>query len=116
MPSKKCPSCGKSMEMYYIPRCFHCDKPKSKAVEVYELFPIMYYLENNYPEFNKDKFWRYLCDKDDSIRNDSMISLWMIPAPTEEPDDASDEDMQAMFDIFNKEFPDHPKARFDIGW
>lgn len=100
------------MQMYYVPRCFHCKKPEQITVKAYELFPMMYYLENHYSEFEKDRFWRFLCDSND-IRNDIQIRLYLPEA--DEPDDL-EEDLQKMIDIFKKEFPDYEEALISVSW
>lgn len=109
---KKCPDCKKEMQMYYVPRCFHCKKPEPITVTVYELFPMMYYLENHYSEFEQDKFWRFLCDNND-IRNDTYISLYL--PETDSPEDL-EEDLQKMIDIFKKEFPDYDSMLISVSW
>lgn len=53
---KLCPDCGNPMEMYYTLQCFHCKKPMPDNKDRGNLFKAMYWLRNNEPEFNKDRF------------------------------------------------------------
>lgn len=112
MSNNKCPDCSKPMKMYFVPRCFHCKKPQPKKVEVYELFPVMYYLQNNYSEFNKDKFWHWLCSEVDFHNGDIVY----VTIPEQDQYYHYDKDLWPMFDLFWKEFPDHDNTRFEISW
>lgn len=75
MADKLCPDCGKPMQMYYTMQCFHCKKPIPDKRGRGNLFKAMYWLKNNESEFNKDKFWRTICDQIPG--NDTWIQLYL---------------------------------------
>jgi hypothetical protein len=92
-----CEHCGMPMEVYYIPRCFHCAEGKPK-IEKYEGNYIMAvsWLENNEPEFDDDYVWDYLCDNNILRGNDTYIVL---------RNDNSDKRYQKNLDLLKKHFP-----------
>jgi hypothetical protein len=89
---KLCPDCGKPMEMYYVPTCFHCKKPMPDKKGRGNLLEARNWLRNNESEFNADKWWHYLCDNDYIKGNDTWTSL---------PSDSNNEQMK----LFLKHFP-----------
>lgn len=82
------------MEMYYTLQCFHCKKPMPDKKDRGNLIMARNWLVHNEPEFNKDKFWRELCDDDIIEGNDTWCTMPSI-------EDCDSEQLK----LFAKHFP-----------
>lgn len=105
-----CEACGKPMQMYYIPQCFHCTKPQGKPTTVVPLLPALYYIENQgHPDF-KERFFNkmnYLTGQD-NWSNDTYQRIVDIPASERSYEDTEILDLH---DTLKSFYPDS-----DIVW
>lgn len=99
---KNCPDCGKPMQMYYVPTCFHCKKPVPDEKGRGNLIMAKNWLKNNESEFNADYFWDYLCDSGYIKGNDTWTSL---------PSQSENEQMK----LFLKHFPTND-ILWEVSW
>jgi hypothetical protein len=62
----KCDKCNNLMILYYVPTCYHCDKPNPDKKGNYDLIPVCYWiaLKNN---LKYDFIWRLIGNQTDFI-------------------------------------------------
>lgn len=83
-----CDACGKPMQMYYMPQCFHCTKPAGKPTLVVELLPALYYIENQGHANFKERFWSRLDSLSGSNwSNDTYLRMLDFPVAEREHED-----------------------------
>jgi len=68
-----CKECGTEKQMHYEKFCPKCYKAEPEILKTYDLFKMLYHMEDKYKGF-KDRFWDFIIDNYD-IRNDSFFRL-----------------------------------------
>lgn len=82
-----CGSCGKPLDMYYVPWCPVCDKPKLKPVDTLNIIQALRHIsELDGNEVFRDRFWDYLME-DNRFHNDVLLQYNFREADEKEWDD-----------------------------
>ena len=98
-----CKKCGNPTKMYYVPTCFHCEKPKKNKQGHYMFIPVCYYTAlKNKLEMNiiKQALW------EEFVRgNDLSCNLYFT----------GNEHTDSYLKMIDKEFPIE-KNTFFVSW
>lgn len=101
----QCTTCGKPMQMYYIPQCFHCTKPEGKVVTVVPLIPALYYIENQGHSNFKERFFAKMerLTGQDNWSNDTYQRMIDIPTSERSYEDAETLELYDTLKLFYPE-------------
>ena len=75
-----CEKCNKPKEVYYVPWCPRCDKPKRKKLTTLNFVQCLDHLlaMKLIAEEEKYDFWSIICDNYNEFRNDNWF-FWVVP-------------------------------------
>lgn len=109
-----CEKCGHDLERHYEDFCPKCDTSVlEKKIRVFDLFKIMYHMEAN-GFMSKEQFWDNLCDRNDRIRNDIYINMYIEWDEDEEEQNDFDRYYCELARILNLEYGE--KVAMWISW
>lgn len=82
-----CESCGKPLDMYYVPWCPICEKPKLKPVDTLNIVQALDHIsELDGNQKFRERFWNYLMD-DSRFGNDVLLTYCFREVKEKEWDD-----------------------------
>lgn len=96
-----CPNCNEAKEMYYVPWCPRCDKPKGETKLVFNFLKCVYHLEATGHAGIKKVLWEYLCDRNIMKSNDSYMEIFF---KTEEDDEDEDPKILRALKVLKESF------------